>query len=158
MSKIQKEKVSCVTRQYYDGKIIKAKKHGMMCLCGGAVPPKISPNDLMFHISGESDLTGKPLLKIARYGELKGGVKINIWGTKKGFVKLAEYLLSLAHLDTRADSNYHQHLDRITSYNSSAVIDLTLRKNPKRNWPNNPLQGTEGDVPSSSTEPEALRP
>lgn len=143
MPKIQKKKVSCVIRQYHGGKIIKTKKNGVVWNSGGAVQPRISGNELMFHVRRGSDERGKPSLKIARYGELRGGLKINIWGTKNGFVKLAEYLLSVAHVDSRIDENYHEHVDRITSYDSAVAIDQILRRNPRRNWPNKKRSAAE---------------
>ena len=59
---------------------------------------------------------------------VKGGFQINVMGTKKHYLQLAEFLRSFAEKDTSGDGNYHEHFEGLLSANSNVRLQVIFRK------------------------------
>jgi hypothetical protein len=59
---------------------------------------------------------------------LKGGLQLNIFSDRKGYLELAEFIKKFAKLDTSHDPQYHEHFEDIMSVNGDLRLHIILRK------------------------------
>lgn len=108
------------------------QKTGEMSVSGGIPAPAIKPADLSFVAHREYPSRSGLWNPRDSEGPIKAGLQINVVGTSKGYRKLAEYFLSLAEIDSRADEDFHEHLEGIISTDGNTRLHLIFRKNDKK--------------------------
>ena len=59
---------------------------------------------------------------------LKGGFQVNIFGRRKGYLQLAEFIRRFAERDTANDPNYHEHYEGIMTVGENVRLHIILRK------------------------------
>ena len=97
----------------------------------------------------------------AEYKVLRERTVGSLWRTGWLLMVLAAILFSLAIIGwISGESSGFANLVALIAIvvGVRAALNIRAGKELKKNQPNQPLQGTPGKVPSSSTEPEARRP
>jgi len=60
--------------------------------------------------------------------ELEGGFQINVFGTRKHYLRLADAICKFAEQDTSTDGDHHEHFDGAVSANGKTRLHMILRK------------------------------
>ena len=59
---------------------------------------------------------------------LEDAFQVNVFGTKKEYLKLSEFFRELAEKDTSLDGDYHEHYEEIMSIWGGVRLHVILRK------------------------------
>src|SRR5689334_22755087 len=59
---------------------------------------------------------------------LEGGFQINVFGTRKHYLKLADAIRQFAEQETASDGDYHEHFEGVMSANGKVRLHVILRK------------------------------
>lgn len=58
----------------------------------------------------------------------KGGLQVNVFGTREHYLKLAEFFRKFAEQDTSDDGDFHEHFEGLMSVDDNTRLHVILRK------------------------------
>jgi hypothetical protein len=59
---------------------------------------------------------------------LKAAFQVNVFGSRKHYLQLAEFLREFAEQDTSRDGEHHEHFEKVMSADGNARLHFILRK------------------------------